>query len=124
MNSEQCADDKLILGGSHSNITMVAKMYHTILPKYQPIEIRNTSKTSKKSFDSIMMFAIVFLPLRSLRYDIQKLRYLDFGFGWRPFCIDKYSIVYFRCNSLKLNIYYQAFKSSFYPKKVKLCTFC
>ena len=25
-----------------------------------------------------------------------------------------------RCNSLKLNIYYQAFKSSFNPKKVKV----
>ena len=68
-------------------------MDHTILPKYQTIEIKNTSKTSKKSFDSIMMFGIVFFgpkktlikPLRSLRYDNQKLRYLDFGFGWRPF---------------------------------------
>ena len=28
-----------------------------------------------------------------------------------------------RCNYLKLNTYYQAFKSSFYPKKVNLCTF-
>ena len=36
-------------------------MDHTILPKYQTIEIKNTSKTSKKSFDSIMMFGIVFL---------------------------------------------------------------
>ena len=67
-------------------------MDHTILTKYQTIEIKKTSKTSKKSFDSIMMFGIVFLgpktlikPLRSLRYDIQKLRYLDFRFGWRPF---------------------------------------
>ena len=69
-------------------------MDHTILPKYKTIEIKNTSKTSKKSFDSIMMFGIDSLvqktlikPLRSLRYDIQKLRYLDFGFGWRPFRI-------------------------------------
>ena len=85
MNSEQCADDKLNLGGSHSNITMVAKMYHTIL----------------------------ILDSAGGHFEL-----------WRPSCIDKYSIVYFRCNSLKLNIYYQAFKSSFYPKKVKLCTFC
>ena len=28
-----------------------------------------------------------------------------------------------RCIYLKLNTYYQAFKSSFYPKKVNLCTF-
>ena len=28
-----------------------------------------------------------------------------------------------RCNYLKLNTYYQAFKSSFYSKKVNLCTF-
>ena len=28
-----------------------------------------------------------------------------------------------RCNYLKLNTYYQAFKSSFDPKKVNLCTF-
>ena len=66
MNSERCADDNLILGGSHPNITMVALMYHTILPKYQTIEIKNTSKTSKKSFDSIMMFGIVFLGPKNL----------------------------------------------------------
>ena len=29
-----------------------------------------------------------------------------------------------RCNSLKLNISYQAFKSSFCSKEIKLCTFC
>ena len=34
-------------------------MDHTILPKYQTIEIKNTSKTSKKSFDSIMIIGIV-----------------------------------------------------------------
>ena len=67
-------------------------MDHPILPKYQTLEIKNTSKTSKKSFDGIMMFGIVFLgpktlikPLRSRRYDIQTPRYFDFGFGWRPF---------------------------------------
>ena len=41
-------------------------MDHTILPKCQTIEIKNTSKTSKKSFDSIMMFAIVFLGPKNL----------------------------------------------------------
>ena len=66
MNSEQCADDKLILGGSHSNITMVAQMDRTILPKYQTIEIKNTSKTSKKSFGSTIMFGIVFLGPKNL----------------------------------------------------------
>ena len=58
MNSEQCADDNLILGGSYSNITMI---YNTILPKYQTIGIKKTSKTSKKSFESIMLSDIVFL---------------------------------------------------------------
>ena len=41
-------------------------MDHTIMPKYQTIEIKNTSKTSKKSFDSIIMFGIVFLGLKNL----------------------------------------------------------
>ena len=41
-------------------------MDHTVLPKYQAIEIKNTSKTSKKSFDSIMMFGIVFLGPKNL----------------------------------------------------------
>ena len=41
-------------------------MDHTILPKYQTIEIKNTSKTSKKSFDSIMLFDIVFLGPKKL----------------------------------------------------------
>ena len=41
-------------------------MDHTILPKYLTIEIKNTSKTSKKSFDSIMMFGIVFLGPKNL----------------------------------------------------------
>ena len=40
-------------------------MDHTILPKYQTIEIKNT-KASKKSFDSIMMFGIVFLGPKNL----------------------------------------------------------
>ena len=59
MISEQCADDKLILGGSHLNITMMAYMDHTILPKYQTMEIKKTPKTSRKSFDSIMMSGTV-----------------------------------------------------------------
>ena len=42
-------------------------MDHTILPKYQTIEIKNTSKTSKKSFDSIMMFGIVFFGPKNLK---------------------------------------------------------
>ena len=66
MNSELCADDKLILEGSHTNITMVAWMDHTILPKYQTIEIKTTSKNSKTLFDSIMMFGIVFLGPKNL----------------------------------------------------------
>ena len=41
-------------------------MGHTILPKYQTIEIKNTSKTSKKLFDSTMMFGIVFLGAKNL----------------------------------------------------------
>ena len=57
MWTEQCANDDLILGGSYSTITMI---YNTILPKYQTIEIKKTSKTSKKSFDSILMSGIVF----------------------------------------------------------------
>ena len=36
-------------------------MNHTILPKYQTIGIKKTPKTSKKSFDSIIMSGIVFL---------------------------------------------------------------
>ena len=58
MNSEQCVDDKLILGGRYSNITM---MDHTVLPKYQTIEIKKTSKTSENTFDSIKLFGIAFL---------------------------------------------------------------
>ena len=61
MNSEQCAVDKLILGESHSNITMMALIDHTILPKYQTIEIKMTWKNSKNLIDSIRMFGIVFL---------------------------------------------------------------
>ena len=41
-------------------------MDHTILPKYQTIEIENTSKTYEKSFESIMMFGIVFLGQKNL----------------------------------------------------------
>ena len=41
-------------------------MDHTILPKYQTIKIKNTSKTSKKSFDSIVLFGIVFLGPKNL----------------------------------------------------------
>ena len=41
-------------------------MDHTILPKYQTLEIKNTAKTSKKSFDSIVMFGIVFLGPKNL----------------------------------------------------------
>ena len=41
-------------------------MDHTILQKYQTIDIKNTSKTSKKSFDSIMMFGIVFFGPKNL----------------------------------------------------------
>ena len=41
-------------------------MDHTILPKYKTIEIKNTSKTSKKSYDSIKMFGIVFLGPKNL----------------------------------------------------------
>ena len=41
-------------------------MDHTILRKYKTIEIKNTSKTSKKSFDSLMMFGIVFLGPKNL----------------------------------------------------------
>ena len=41
-------------------------MDHTILPKFQTIEIKNTSKISKKSFDSIMIFGIVFLGPKNL----------------------------------------------------------
>ena len=66
MNSEQFADGKLILGGRHSNITMIASMDHTILQKYQTIEIQKTSKTSENSFDSIMMFGIAFLDPKNL----------------------------------------------------------
>ena len=101
-------------------------MDHTIFPKYQTIEIKNTSKTSRKSFDSIMMFGIVFLGpknlkqfLRSLRYDNQKLRFwirlaAILNYGGHLVLIN--IVLCIRCNSLKLNIYYQAFKSSFYPK--------
>ena len=41
-------------------------MDHTILPKYQTIEVKNTLKTTKKSFDSILMFGIVFLGPKNL----------------------------------------------------------
>ena len=41
-------------------------MDHTILPKYQTIAIKNTTKTSKKSFDSIMMFGIVLFGPKNL----------------------------------------------------------
>ena len=69
MNSEQCAEDNLVLGGSYANITMI---HNTILPKYQTIEIKKTSKTSKKSFDSIMMSDIdVFLDPRKKNLDTE-----------------------------------------------------
>ena len=41
-------------------------MDHTILPKYQTIEIEKISKTAKYSFPCLMMFGIVFLDPKNL----------------------------------------------------------
>ena len=41
-------------------------MDQTILPKYQTIEIKNTSKTPKRSFASKKMFGIEFLGPENL----------------------------------------------------------
>ena len=41
------------------------QVLHHSLPKYQNIEIKKTSRTSKKSFDSIMMSDIVFLDTKN-----------------------------------------------------------
>ena len=46
-------------------------MDHTILQKYQTIEIQKTSKTSENSFDSIMMFGIAFLDPKNLNLAIR-----------------------------------------------------
>ena len=40
-------------------------MDHTVLPNYQTIEIKKTSKTSENSFDSIKMFGIAFIDLKT-----------------------------------------------------------
>ena len=77
-------------------------MDHTILTKYQTIEIKNTSKTSKKSSDS-MMFGMEFLGPKNLNQDRLDIWYpdiliLDSAGGhfklWRPSCINKYNVVY------------------------------
>ena len=84
-----------------------------------------------------MMSDIVFFDLKKNNLDtkIAQLWYLEAKIYWykvRLTAILSYGghlaliniVLCMRFNFLKLNIYYQAFKSSFYLKKVNLCTFC
>ena len=84
-----------------------------------------------------MICDIVFLDQKKNNLDtkIAQIRYLEAKISWfyirlaailnygGHLVLINYSLVY-DINSLKLNIYYQAFKSSFYPQIVNLCTFC